>query len=68
MTATDTILETRGLTKEFRGFVAVRNVSLSVRRGSIHALRTERGGQDDLFQPPHALPDSHEWPHHVQRT
>ena len=38
MTATDTILETRGLTKEFRGFVAVRNVSLSVRRGSIHAL------------------------------
>ncbi|TMQ16599.1 MAG: ABC transporter ATP-binding protein [Candidatus Rokuibacteriota bacterium] len=35
---TDTILETRGLTKEFRGFVAVRNVDLRVRRGSIHAL------------------------------
>ncbi len=34
----DTILETRGLTKEFKGFVAVRNVSLSVRRGTIHAL------------------------------
>jgi len=34
----DTILETRGLTKEFRGFVAVRNVDLRVRRGSIHAL------------------------------
>ncbi len=32
------ILETRGLTKEFKGFVAVQNVSLSVRRGSIHAL------------------------------
>src|SRR5919202_2506070 len=38
MTATDTILETRGLTKEFRGFMAVRHVTLRVRRGSIHAL------------------------------
>jgi branched-chain amino acid transport system ATP-binding protein len=36
--ADDTILETRGLTKEFKGFVAVRNVSLAVRRGTIHAL------------------------------
>ncbi len=36
--ADDTILETRGLTKEFKGFVAVKDVSLSVRRGSIHAL------------------------------
>jgi branched-chain amino acid transport system ATP-binding protein len=36
--STDTILETRGLTKEFRGFVAVKDVSLKVRRGSIHAL------------------------------
>ena len=36
--ADDTILETRGLTKEFKGFVAVKNVNLSVRRGSIHAL------------------------------
>jgi branched-chain amino acid transport system ATP-binding protein len=34
----DIILETRGLTKEFKGFVAVDNVNLSVRRGSIHAL------------------------------
>jgi branched-chain amino acid transport system ATP-binding protein len=34
----DVILETRGLTKEFRGFYAVRNVGLRVRRGSIHAL------------------------------
>jgi branched-chain amino acid transport system ATP-binding protein len=34
----EVILETRGLTKEFKGFVAVRNVSLKVRRGSIHAL------------------------------
>ena len=36
--ADDVILETRGLTKEFKGFVAVQNVSLQVRRGSIHAL------------------------------
>src|SRR5262252_7983543 len=34
----DTILETDGLTKEFRGFFAVRDVSLRVRRGTIHAL------------------------------
>jgi ABC-type multidrug transport system ATPase subunit len=34
----DTILETRGLTKEFKGFVAVDNVDLKVRRGTIHAL------------------------------
>ena len=36
--AQDIILETRGLTKEFKGFVAVQNVSLQVRRGTIHAL------------------------------
>jgi len=34
----DPILETQELTKEFKGFVAVRGVSLKVRRGSIHAL------------------------------
>src|SRR2546429_209174 len=34
----ETILETRGLTKEFKGFVAVKDVALKVRRGSIHAL------------------------------
>jgi len=32
------ILETRALTKEFKGFVAVSKVDLKVRRGSIHAL------------------------------
>jgi branched-chain amino acid transport system ATP-binding protein len=32
------ILQTRGLTKEFKGFIAVKDVSLKVRRGSIHAL------------------------------
>ena len=36
--ADDIILETRGLTKEFRGFVAVKDVSLKVGRGRIHAL------------------------------
>jgi branched-chain amino acid transport system ATP-binding protein len=34
----DIILETRGLTKEFKGFVAVDNVNLKVKRGAIHAL------------------------------
>ena len=36
--ADDIILEARGLTKEFKGFVAVNNVDLSVRRHTIHAL------------------------------
>jgi len=36
--ADDVILETRGLTKEFRGFMAVKDVDLQVRRGTIHAL------------------------------
>jgi len=34
----DIILETRDLTKEFRGFTAVDGVDLVVRRGTIHAL------------------------------
>jgi branched-chain amino acid transport system ATP-binding protein len=34
----NTILETTGLTKEFRGFVAVDGVDLRVRTGTIHAL------------------------------
>ena len=34
----DCILETRQLTKEFKGFVAVDKVNLKVKRGSIHAL------------------------------
>ncbi|AGH85902.1 ABC transporter ATP-binding protein [Ralstonia pseudosolanacearum] len=36
--AQDIILETRGLTKAFKGFTAVSDVNLRVRRGSIHAL------------------------------
>ena len=38
MSPSDIILETRDLTKEFKGFVAVSKVNLQVRRGSIHAL------------------------------
>jgi len=34
----DYILETRGLSKEFKGFIAVNDVNLRVRRGHIHAL------------------------------
>jgi branched-chain amino acid transport system ATP-binding protein len=36
--ADDFIIETRGLTREFNGIVAVNNVDLRVRRGEIHAL------------------------------
>jgi branched-chain amino acid transport system ATP-binding protein len=38
MTQNDIILETHGLTKEFKGFTAVSDVNLCVRRGTIHAL------------------------------
>lgn len=34
----DTILQTQQLSKEFKGFIAVDRVDLSVQRGSIHAL------------------------------
>jgi branched-chain amino acid transport system ATP-binding protein len=48
--AGDVILETRGLTKEFQGFVAVDRVDLSVRRGSIHALIGPNGaGKTTVF-------------------
>ncbi len=44
------ILETRGLTKEFKGFVAVSDVNLRVRRGSIHALIGPNGaGKTTVF-------------------
>ena len=38
MAEKETILEASGLTKEFKGFVAVKNVNLRVRRHTIHAL------------------------------
>ncbi len=43
------ILETRGLTKEFKGFVAVNNVDLKVRRGHIHALIGPNGAGKTTF-------------------
>jgi branched-chain amino acid transport system ATP-binding protein len=46
----DIILETRNLTKEFKGFVAVDQVNLKVRRGSIHALIGPNGaGKTTVF-------------------
>ena len=46
----DIILETRGLTKEFKGFIAVDHVNLKVRRGSIHALIGPNGaGKTTVF-------------------
>jgi branched-chain amino acid transport system ATP-binding protein len=46
----DLILETRGLTKEFRGFTAVQGVDLKVRRGTIHALIGPNGaGKTTVF-------------------
>ena len=46
----DYILETEGLTKEFRGFHAVRDVNLRVRRGTIHALIGPNGaGKTTVF-------------------
>ncbi len=47
---TDYILETRGLTREFRGFVAVQDVDLKVRDGSIHGLIGPNGaGKTTMF-------------------
>lgn len=47
---TDLVLETEGLTKEFRGFIAVKDVNLKVRRGSIHALIGPNGaGKTTVF-------------------
>ena len=43
------ILETKGLTKEFKGFVAVNQVDLKVRRGHIHALIGPNGAGKTTF-------------------
>jgi branched-chain amino acid transport system ATP-binding protein len=45
----DVILETHGLTKEFKGFVAVSDVDLRVRRGQIHALIGPNGAGKTTF-------------------
>jgi branched-chain amino acid transport system ATP-binding protein len=48
--ATDYILETTGLTKDFKGFWAVNGVDLKVRRGSVHALIGPNGaGKTTVF-------------------
>ena len=48
--SSDFILETRGLTKEFKGFVAVNDVNLRVRRGTIHAIIGPNGaGKTTVF-------------------
>src|SRR3954468_4087642 len=47
---TDIILEARNLRKEFKGFIAVKDVNLQVRRGSIHALIGPNGaGKTTVF-------------------
>jgi branched-chain amino acid transport system ATP-binding protein len=43
------ILETRGLTKEFKGFVAVNSVDLQVHEGHIHALIGPNGAGKTTF-------------------
>ena len=45
----DHILETRNLIKEFKGFVAVNDVSIKVRRGQIHALIGPNGAGKTTF-------------------
>jgi branched-chain amino acid transport system ATP-binding protein len=46
----EALLETRGLKKDFRGFVAVNGVDLTVARGSIHALIGPNGaGKTTVF-------------------
>jgi branched-chain amino acid transport system ATP-binding protein len=47
--ADEFVLETRGLVKEFKGFVAVNDVSLKVRRGHIHALIGPNGAGKTTF-------------------
>ncbi|WML91780.1 ABC transporter ATP-binding protein [Thiothrix lacustris] len=50
MVSNDYILETRNLTKEFKGFTAVDDVTLNIQRGHIHALIGPNGaGKTTVF-------------------
>ena len=50
MASSDWILETRGLAKDFNGFLAVRGVDLKVAEGTIHALIGPNGaGKTTMF-------------------
>ncbi|WP_369010434.1 ABC transporter ATP-binding protein [Bradyrhizobium sp. PRIMUS42] len=50
MASPEVVLEARSLRKEFRGFVAVADVNLKIRRGSIHALIGPNGaGKTTVF-------------------
>ena len=49
MGADDVILESRGLVKSFGGFRAVNDVSLQVRRGTVHALIGPNGAGKTTF-------------------
>jgi branched-chain amino acid transport system ATP-binding protein len=50
MASPQPILSATGLTMEFRGFVAVKNVTLSVDEGTIHALIGPNGaGKTTVF-------------------
>jgi branched-chain amino acid transport system ATP-binding protein len=50
LTSHDVILETKQLTREFKGFIAVDGVNLQVKRGSIHALIGPNGaGKTTVF-------------------
>ena len=49
MNLPEAIIETRGLTREFKGFIAVNNCNLTVRRGEIHALIGPNGAGKTTF-------------------
>ncbi len=64
---TDTILETTGLTREFRGFVAVDDVALrGAARDNPRADRPERRRQDDLLQSADEIPATDPRHHSLQ--
>ena len=49
MDSADVVLETEGLTKSFLGFVAVQDVTFTLRRGHIHAVIGPNGAGKTTF-------------------